>query len=66
MLERERIMSETKNPSSKQISNHFEPRGTLTFSFIAVRLSRDFINTYMRQNNGNIIFYNDLIIKYRF
>lgn len=52
-LERDRVISARQGILDLEAS---EPRGTLTFSYIAVRLSKDVLNMYMHQHSGMFFF----------
>lgn len=50
--ERERVMARDRSADGGRRERSDVPRGTLSFSYIAVRLSRDFINAYCQQGSG--------------
>lgn len=62
VVERDRIM----NSRGLVISNEraSEPRGTLTFSYMAVKLSRDYINMYVRSHSECYQYYFIVLIKH--
>lgn len=60
ILERDRVVK-CEYPVLNQT---FEPRGTLTFSYIAVKISRDFINMYVRQHSECNHYYFIVLIKH--
>uniref|UniRef100_A0A915D750 Anillin homology domain-containing protein n=1 Tax=Ditylenchus dipsaci TaxID=166011 RepID=A0A915D750_9BILA len=60
LIEKDRIMK-SEYPVLNQ---NCEPRGTLTFSYIALKISRDFINMYVRQHSECNHYYFIVLIKH--
>lgn len=61
-LERDRVISARQGVLSNEAAT--EPRGTLTFTYIAVKLSKDFLN--MHQNSGFFFLFFIPLIKINF